>query len=430
MRLVHFADCHLGFKAYDRTTRSGINLRENDVATSFTNTITKTIALAPELVLIAGDVFHFSRPSNHAITHAYEGFRRLTEALPGVPIVIAAGNHDSPRTSESGNILGLFRNLGIHVVDGAAQTIDLPELDACVLAVPDNHHERPELRPTGGRRWNVLVMHGETGGISPKGSAAAEREISDEAMHHDAWDYIAMGHYHVYREVGPRAYYSGATDYSSSDVWSEHVEERAKGLAGKGIVERDLATGAQTFHPLPRTREFIDAPPVNANGCSAAEIDLAIADTVEALGGIDGKVVRLVVQDLDRQTERALDYQPLRQFKKRALQFQLKPRRPEVVRIGATSAAMEAIHRRAPLPELIEAVLKEHTLPVGLDRNAFVALGRGYVAEAEREEAKRVTVKSNPGALAHAKAVQGMGLPDPYETGEVDEMPTLISAVA
>lgn len=430
MRLVHASDLHLGFRQYDRLTRNGVNQREADVARSFDNMIAQTIALAPEVLLIAGDVFHSVRPPNQAIVHAYRGFERLKAALPHIAVVMVAGNHDSPRSTESGGILGLFSSVGVHVVDGPARVIDLPQFNASILGVADNHHARPLLRPTGNRKWNVLCLHGETGGISPKGSPAAEREISADDMHAAEWDYVGLGHYHVYREITPNQCYCSAIDYTTSDVWSEHVEERAKGLVGKGLVERDLATGVQTFHPLPRTREFIDAPPVNANGCSAAEIDLAIADTVEALGGIDGKVVRLVVQDLDRQTERALDYQPLRQFKKRALQFQLKPRRPEVVRIGATSAAMEAIHRRAPLPELIEAVLKEHTLPVGLDRNAFVALGRGYVAEAEREEAKRVTVKSNPGALAHAKAVQGMGLQDPYETGEVEEMPTLISAVA
>ena len=39
-------------------------------------------------------------------------------------------------------------------------------------------------------------------------------------------DYVALGHYHVYREIAPNAFYSGSIEYTSPNVWGELVEER------------------------------------------------------------------------------------------------------------------------------------------------------------------------------------------------------------
>ena len=82
LRLVHLADLHLGYRQYQRLTPRGINQREADVAQSFTRAIDKMIELAPDVVLIAGDVFHQVRPTNTAILHAFLQFARLRAALP------------------------------------------------------------------------------------------------------------------------------------------------------------------------------------------------------------------------------------------------------------------------------------------------------------------------------------------------------------
>ena len=101
MRLVHLADIHLGFRQYQRQTPTGINQREADVAVSLRRAIDKVIELKPELVLIAGDVFHAVRPSNPAILHAFNQFSRLMQALPDASVVMIAGNHDTTLASGS-----------------------------------------------------------------------------------------------------------------------------------------------------------------------------------------------------------------------------------------------------------------------------------------------------------------------------------------
>lgn len=396
MRLVHLSDLHLGFRQYQRLTARGINQREWDVADAFRRAVDTTIAIAPELVVVAGDVFHNVRPTNAAILQAYRQFSRLRSALPRTEVVLVAGNHDTPRTVEVGGILGLFRELGIHVADTKADRVHLPALDCSVLAVPDVPGPRPELAPDASARWNVLLLHGEVAGVIPAAAATSDRaavEISREELGAARWDYVALGHYHVHRQVEANAYYSGSIEYASANPWGELHEEREAKLPGKGLVEHDLATGEHRFHHLPGARRLLDLPPIVARGMSAADLDAAIARAVElAPGGIDEQVVRLVVRDCPRHVARELDHKALRDVKRRALHFHLDTRRPEIVRLTASGSPV----RRPSLLETVQEKLQNRIISSDIDREALVALGLHYLREAE---AAAVAAPSTDGAL-------------------------------
>ena len=70
MKIAHLADLHLGYRAYHRSTSRGVNQREADVADAVRRAVAQVAELRPDLVLIAGDVFHAVRPSNTAIAEA------------------------------------------------------------------------------------------------------------------------------------------------------------------------------------------------------------------------------------------------------------------------------------------------------------------------------------------------------------------------
>jgi exonuclease SbcD len=315
-------------------------------------------------------------------------FARLRAALPSVEIVMVAGNHDTPRSTETGSILRLFVSLGLHVVDAEAQALAFPALDLLVLAVPMNSYDRPQLQPSGSSRFNILLLHGSTegeysgyGGPPP----TVTNEIPESELHVGDWDYVALGHYHVYKSPTrkPNVYYSGATDYTSSNVWGEKAEERETGVRGKGIVEHDLDTGKHVFHPLPASREFLDLPALSAKGMTTEELNEAIVELVEgARGGIDDKVVRLVIYDVPRHVARQLDHKQLREYRKRALHFQLETRRPETIR----SSGRGAPGRRASLEEVVRDKLRERMLAGDVDREALVDLGLKYLKDAEDRE--------------------------------------------
>jgi exonuclease SbcD len=386
MRLVHLADLHLGFRQYQRLTPAGINQREADVANTASRVIERVIQLRPDAVVIGGDVFHSVRPSNSAILHAYRLFQKLRAELPDAAIVMIAGNHDAPRTSDAGCILRLFREIGIEVADARAELFTFAHLSLAVLAVPDVPGiARPPLLPVPGFRHNVLLLHGEIEGMLPAGVAPADRaaiEIPVSELHADRWSYVALGHYHVYREVTTRTYYSGSIDYTSSNPWGELREQADAGVPGKGFIEHDLDTHAHTFHAIAPARALLDLDPIDARGLNAAELDVEIASRMDAVEtGVEERIIRLMIRNVPRHIARELDQTALRDFKRRALHFQLDTRKPDVITTRTTTGG--APSRRATLEEMVAERLRERVLPVGVERDALVTLGLRYLTEAE-----------------------------------------------
>jgi DNA repair exonuclease SbcCD nuclease subunit len=391
MRLVHLSDLHLGYRQFQRQTAAGINQREADVASVFRTAIDRIIEIKPDLIVIAGDVFHNVRPPNPAILLAFTQFSRLVRALPDTLVVIVAGNHDAPRSAETVCILRLFSPLGIHVVDAEARRLSFPERDLAVLAVPDTLAPRPLLQPDSAFAHNVLVMHSELRGIIPLAASDAERaalQVDPDEIGYDRWSYVAMGEYHIHRKLHHNAIYSGALEYTSFNIWGELQEEKEARLPGKGFVEYDLETKKKTFHAIAPARQLVDLPLVSGRGLNALELDNALRDNIERWpGGIDDKIVRQLVIDVPRHVVREIDQRAIREYKRRALSFQLDTRRPELARQSGSSAA----GRKASLPEIVREWLYTRTIPAEVSREALVELGLRYLKQAESAEQDTLT---------------------------------------
>ncbi|MGH7638571.1 MAG: metallophosphoesterase family protein [Gemmatimonadaceae bacterium] len=381
MRLVHLSDTHLGFRQYQRLTPAGINQREADVARTFKSAIDQIIALAPDLVLVAGDVFHTPRPSNAAILHAFRQFLRLRTELPRTHIVMVAGDHDTPRTSESGSIMGLFQQIGVEVAAGEPRRIPLRDLDASVLAVPDG--PVPELTTDASTRHNFLVMHAHVREVVPQYYAELDRTgavISRADLAVGDWDYVALGHYHIHVPVAKNAFYCGSLDYTSLNVWFDKSEEEEQRLKGKGFIEYDVDTARHAFHLVPASRDFLDLRPISARELSPAEVNAAIERAMGKVnGGVDDKVVRLVIRDIPRSVARELDHRMLREYKRRALHFALDLRKPENTRRVVAGAPV----RRPAVLDVVREQLRARQIPPDLDRERLVDLGMQYLDEAD-----------------------------------------------
>jgi DNA repair protein SbcD/Mre11 len=378
MRIAHLADLHLGFRAYHRVTARGINAREADVAEAFREGIERTIALAPDLVLIAGDVFHTVRPSNSSIAEAFRQLASLRTRLPDVPVVLIAGNHDSPRSSDTGNILTLFREIPeLYVVTEEAERVRLDSIDTTVFCLPHNALARAEeiaLEPDPGSAVNVLMLHGTVGGAAAEGKIRYVSEyggvvVEDSSIAPERWDYVALGHYHIATELAPNMWYAGGIERTSTNIWAEAGE--------KGFLLYDTDRQAATFHPV-RTRPVIDLDRFSARGLGAAEVDAAVETAVRSIpDGLEGKVVRLVVADIPRHVVRELDHRRIREYRAEALHFHLDARPPEINRVVGSGAPM----RRQTLREQVESYLtKQWSLTSdAIDRERLVSLARGYL---------------------------------------------------
>lgn len=368
MKLAHLADLHLGFRMFDRTNRAGSNQREADVAEAFKRAVDGVLAAQPDVVLIAGDLFHQVRPPNSAILAMFAQLQRLA----GIPIVAVSGNHDTPRSAETASILGLYRALGVHLATVHAERFVLDGLT--VTAVPSAAARTVgTLDPVPGTR-NVLLLH-----AAVQGFGRGKQDLSPLAK----WEYVALGDYHVRAQVGPRAFYPGSLDYVSSDPWGELAEE-AKGWLpghGKGWLLVELGSEPDllplvTFQPIAAPRRVLSLPTLDATNMGAADIDAALA---AALGGVElaGAWARLVVENVSRITQRAINHQALRALKAAALNLQIEWRRPAA---EAPTVANRA-HTRRTLDAIVRGFLDERQLPEDVDRQQLQVLGQQYIEQ-------------------------------------------------
>ena len=387
MKIAHIADPHLGVRQYHRQTSGGINQREADIALAFRLAIDGVIEARPAAVLLAGDLFHSVRPTNAAIIFAFRQFQRLREALPDAPIVIIAGNHDTPRSAETGSILRLFDDLGIDVATEEPRRLSYPALGLSVLAVPHAAlvAERPELRPEGDEPFQVLMLHGEVEGVFPFDRTSVEYGgalLSPRELTSGGWSYVALGHYHVQHEVAPRIWYSGALEYVSPNIWGELADEAEHGLTGKGWLLADLAAGTVERRPVAGARRVLDLEPIAGEGRTAADLDALIEERLaEVPGGIADQIVRLRVLDVPRHVARELDHTALRARRAEALHLNVDIRRPVATRMVGVGAP----GRRQTLPDMVREFLERRPLPANVERAAFVRTGVELIDTVERD---------------------------------------------
>ncbi len=389
MLIAHLADLHLGYRAYHRLAPGGINIRERDVAQAFRAAIDQLIGLRPQLIVMAGDIFHSARPSNAAIADAFRQLARLSAALPGTYTVIIAGDHDSPRLVETGNILRLFAEIPRCIVlDQDARAVAIPELSANVLGVP-----HPALAgnydysPDADAQVNVLVLHGsysEEKLLELHDYGGHYFDVAD--LHPERWDYVALGHYHKFTELAPNTYYAGAIERVSNNIWGE-----AEPGHQKGFVTYDTDARLVAFHEL-ETRPVIDLPRIfDANQYSAQELNERIRKLVNGIkGGIEGKIVRLVIQDIPRDHFRELDHRFLRECKAQALHFQLDARRPQA------RVAIGGAHRYQTLEQELENFVLHtwHPSTKEVDRQKVLELAQRYLQQAGAADVAEITALS------------------------------------
>jgi DNA repair exonuclease SbcCD nuclease subunit len=275
-----------------------------------------------------------------------------------------------------------------------AKQLTFPQHDLSVLCVPFAAlaaESRPALEPDPDARRNILLLHGEIAGLprdyDPGEQGIPVLEAGD--LHADRWDYVALGHYHVARQMMPNTWYSGAIEYVGRNPWGELRQERALGRAGqKGWLSVDLQARLKVrFHPVELSRRHLDLDPIHAAGLTAEDLDREIVARVAGVDdGIEDQVVRQVIYDVPRLVGRELKHEVIRDYKAKALHYHLDLRRPESRReVGVGGPAGKS----RTLADIVGEYLERRTLTPGIDRGQLVTLGRGYVADAERESGER-----------------------------------------
>lgn len=243
MKILHTSDWHLGRSLYGR--------KRYEEFSAFLNWLAQTIEDEDvDALLIAGDVFDTSTPSNRAQELYYRFLCRISQSCCR-HVVVIAGNHDSPSFLNAPK--ELLRLLNVHVVGsmtdalgdevialykdnkpeaiicavpylrdkdiltvGPGETID--EKNAKLLKGLKNHYadvceiaeqKRTEFESTGHDRIPIVAMGHlfTSGGKTVDGDGVRELYVGSLAhvgaeVFPSSIDYVALGHLHVPQTVG------------------------------------------------------------------------------------------------------------------------------------------------------------------------------------------------------------------------------------
>lgn len=309
MRFVHFADTHLGFSDLSKVdAASGVNRREQDFYEAWWRAIDGIIAQRPDFVLHAGDLFQSPRPNNRAIAVALEGLSKLNEA--GLPVIIVAGNHSTPRIRATGNIFEAMRVLpNVHAAyRGVYEKITITSRNGrerCAVHCIPHCSLSEELEKAyaaiqleTGARWNILMTHGSwraAGKIDTRMGEFNEQFLEDpEARLNLAFDYIALGHYHRFLAINDHTFYSGSTERTSFNE------------AGytSGYIVGDLVQRRWQYVEIP-VRPMVRLRPIECRGKTVAEI-IAEAQS-RSSDDLAGAMITLELRNIAREVYLQLD---------------------------------------------------------------------------------------------------------------------------
>jgi DNA repair protein SbcD/Mre11 len=373
VRIVHLADTHLGFRQFHRTDDRGRNIRELDVYGAFDAAVERAIELRPAAVIHAGDLFDSYHPSSAALAVALDGIARLSEA--GIPFVVIAGNHSTPRAASAEHVFGVLERFDrsglVHAVHGGPAVVRIGGL--AVHAVP-HHNSRDGLaeqlraaRPLADADFNVCVVHMGLGGMGNVGAAeAGSLTLSGEELEAVGdFDYIALGHLHKADRVRINAAYSGSLERLT---WADDARE--KGIAEIDLAAAPLDDGYYVRHPIPaRRRVLLD--PIDA----ARTEDLTVAVVAAAeRDDLDGAIARLTVRNATTAAAGGIDRRAVDEAFRACLHFELE--------VEPAVSEREGVTALAPL-ELRDFLTGR--APAGLDVAEFVTRAEGYLERAAEE---------------------------------------------
>ncbi len=309
MRFVHFADTHLGFSDLSKVeAATGVNRREQDFYEAWWRALDGIIAQRPDFVLHAGDLFQSPRPNNRAIAVALEGLAKLNDA--GLPVIIIAGNHSTPRIRATGNIFEALCVLpNVHaayrgVYEKFAVTSRTGRDRCAVHCIPhcslsdELEKAYAAIQFDSAARWNILMTHGSwraAGKVDTRMGEFNEQFLEDpEARLNLNFDYIALGHYHRYLAINNHTYYSGSTERTSFNE------------AGytSGYIVGDLDKKSWQYVEIP-ARPMVRLRPIECRGKSVAEI-IAEAQS-RGSDELAGALLTLELRNLTREAYLQLD---------------------------------------------------------------------------------------------------------------------------
>ncbi|MFC2059807.1 exonuclease SbcCD subunit D [Chloroflexota bacterium] len=372
MKILHFADLHLGVETYGRVDpATGLSSRLLDFLSVLDQVTDYALENKVDLVLFCGDAYKSREPSQ---TQQREFARRINRlSIGGIPIFLLIGNHDLPNAIGKATATEIFDTLAIKNVyvsnrpevcliptnSGPVQILALPWLRRSGLLsredtknldfnqinqrleqiltniiaanIPKLDHQLP----------SILAAHVWVAGVQ----VGSERLMTIGQEHalllsnvaHPAFDYVALGHIHKHQVLAdnPPVVYAGSLERID---FSEEKDDKGFYLVE---IQQDSETGKRQtsfeFHPISGRRFLtidIAVKPMDADPTSTV---------VKAITGQEDKVKDAIVRlqiSLPAEMEGQLRDNDIRQALREAYYFTIAKdiQRETRIRLGMKPA--------------------------------------------------------------------------------------------
>ncbi len=219
IRILHIADCHLGY------VPGWLGPLAEQRARDFFGTFARIVDMACDaasgidLVVIAGDLFERHDPDDRTVAEARGQFQRLAERH--LPVVLVPGNHDS--IAYAGSVYRRETFPGVTLVDcpQVEKVVQLSVRDEVVHVYGVAHDMSRSadpletLRRTDEPGIHVAVLHASVRANPEWDLKEKDLPIEPEAIACSGMHYVALGHYHAFaehKEGGVLAVYPGSTE--------------------------------------------------------------------------------------------------------------------------------------------------------------------------------------------------------------------------
>jgi exonuclease SbcD len=345
MKIVHFADLHLGVENYGRIDpATGLSSRLNDFLSAFDRLVDYALENRADLVLFCGDAYKTREPTQ---TQQREFARRVNRlATAGIPVFLLIGNHDLPNAVGRATATEIFDTLAVknvHVADrpdiykiptpgGTIQVVAIPWLRRSALL------SREETKNLNIEQVNRKIQEAITQTIAAKAAGldpslpavlAAHVLVGDARVGRGseslmsigqepvvllssialpAFDYIALGHIHKHQVLSesPPVVYAGSLERVD---FGEENDEKGFYVVDITPGEKDARRVSFDFHAVSARRFLtIDVALEEDEPDPTAKVLAAVAGQ---RGKIGDAVVRLNVS-LPSALEGRLGYNEIR----------------------------------------------------------------------------------------------------------------------
>ncbi len=236
IRLVHFADLHVGMENYGKLDpATGTSSRTRDFLDRLDEVIDYALSHKADLAIFAGDAFKTRDPEP---TQQREFARRIKRLADKIPTLLLVGNHDLPGTVSKATSLDIYQVLDIPnvivgnkpdtrlvqtasgpvflawmpypsrnrlLVDEEHKAKSLPELELALRDTVTRYIREFSERAAGQNAPRVLAGHftisGSVFGSERTVMLGSDVAVLKSAVADSAWDYVALGHIHKHQNL-------------------------------------------------------------------------------------------------------------------------------------------------------------------------------------------------------------------------------------